>query len=243
MLFLKEYKKAFEILKKKPLLLWGLSLLNVLLTVIALVITTPLTIIGVAASYLLSCGMVKVYLDFLKGKEVNSDQLFAAFNKNAMRIIGGMAWCSLWIFIWALVPIAGPVLAIIKSYEYKYVPYILMTKPEVTATQALRLSMQMTKGKRVQLFLADLCLFGTIFVASLVITLVFTALSSLSMKLLFSAGSYQAAIYVGGFFSLIGTLITGAINLLTGAFAPIFTGLYGASFYLDEETEQAPATV
>ena len=221
-MFIQKYKQALDVIMKKPIMLWGLSLLSVIITGLLSIVTTPIFILGMALSVLVSCGMVKVYLDGLKGKEVNSDQLFAAFNKNALRVIGAMAWMGLWLVIWSMVPIAGPVLAIIKSYSYKFVPYIVMTRPDVTATQALRLSMEMTKGKKGQMFLADLCFYGGIFVVSLVL------------------GLFAAIPFVGILFML----VILAFAIVVGLFSPIFVGLYSAAFYDDAEVkEEVPATV
>ena len=221
-MFLQKYKQALDVIVKKPIMLWGLSLLSVVITVLLSIVTAPIFILGTAISVLVSCGLVKVYLDGLKGKEVNSDQLFAAFNKNALRVIGAMAWMGLWIVIWAMVPIAGPIIAIVKSYSYKFVPYIVMTRPDVTATQALRLSMEMTKGKKGQMFLADLCFYGGIFVVSFVL------------------GLFAAIPFIGILFGLVAFVFTLAVSL----FSPIFVGLYSAAFYDDAEVkEEVPANV
>ena len=221
-MFLQKYKQAFDVILKKPVMLWGLSLLSVVITGLLSIVTAPIFILGTAISVLVSCGMIKVYLDGLKGKEVNSDQLFAAFNKNALRIIGAMAWMALWIVIWSMVPIVGPIIAIVKSYSYKFVPYIVMTKPEVSATQALRLSMEMTKGKKGQMFLADLCFFGGIFVVSFVL------------------GLFCIIPIIGILFALV--II--AFSIVVSLFSPIFVGLYSAAFYDDAEVqEEVPANV
>ncbi len=214
MLFIEAYKKALAVIFKKPIMLWGLSLLSGIMVYLATMFTAPVFILGAAFSVLITCGMAKVYIDGLSGKEVNSDQLFAAFNKNCVRIVGGMAWQTLWIIIWALVPIVGPIMAVIKAYSYRFVPYILMTKPEVTATQALRLSMQMTNGKKGQMFLADLCFGGGIFVISLILGL-FCAIPILGILFI---------------------LVTIVFALAVGLFSSIFQGLYSAYFYVEAQT-------
>ena len=221
-MFIQAYKEALAVIAKKPIMLWGLSLLSGVMIVLASIFTAPIFILGIVFSILITCGMAKVYIDGLAGKQVNSDQLFAAFNKNCIRIVGGMAWQALWIIIWALVPIVGPVLAVIKAYSYRFVPYILMTKPEVTATQALRLSMEMTKGKKMQMFLADLCFGGGIFVVFFVL------------------GLLCAIPVVGILFMLIAIVASIAVAL----FSSIFQGLYQTYFYMQAaatETQSQPA--
>ena len=207
-MFMEAYKQALNVLKKKPLMLWGLSLLSMLICVIAILGTLWLLPLGIAFSFVVYCGMSKVYLDGLHGKEVNSNQLFEGF-KRFFRIAGGMAWMYLWVFIWALIPFAGVVMAIIKSYEYRFVPYILMTRPEVTATEALRLSMQMTKGKKLQMFLADLLLVVGVYVV-IAVLFVLTMIP-----------------FIGRLFALVLLLV----YLCLIAFLPIFEGLYSAAFF------------
>ena len=218
-MFVDAYKKALDVIMKKPFMLWGLSLLGALIVIIAGVVCGVVPALAIAVGYLVTAGLAKIYLDGLKGKEVNSEQLFAGFNKNCVRIAGALAWKDLWIIIWALVPIVGPFVAVVKSYSYRFVPYIIMTKPEIKATEALKLSMKMTEGKKMQMFLADLCFFGAIFVASFVL------------------GLLSAIPYIGILFAL----VLFAFSVVVGALSGIFVGLYQASFYPDEE-EAAPAS-
>ncbi len=216
-MFIQKYKQALAVILKKPIMLWGLSLLSAILGGIASIVTSPIFALSFCATTLLNLGMIKVYLDGLKGKQVNSNQLFAAFNKNAVRAVGGMAWQALWIIIWCLVPIVGPIIAIVKSYSYAFVPYILVTKPEVTATDALKLSMQMTKGKKGQMFLADFCLGLGLGIVALVL------------------GLLALIPFIGILFGLVLVIFF----ILVALFIGIFQGLYKAAFY--DDSVEAPA--
>ena len=218
-MFIQKYKQALAVILKKPIMLWGLSLLSAILGGIASIVTSPIFALSFCATTLLNLGMIKVYLDGLKGKQVNSNQLFAAFNKNAVRAVGGMAWQALWIIIWALVPIVGPIIAIVKSYSYAFVPYILVTKPEVTATDALKLSMQMTKGKKGQMFLADFCLGLGLGIVALVL------------------GLLALIPFIGILFGLVLVIFF----ILVALFIGIFQGLYKAAFYDDSVATETPA--
>ena len=60
--------------------------------------------------------------------------------------------------LWLVVVVLGIIPGIYKSYQYRFVPYILITRSDVNATAALRLSKEMTKGKKGQMFLADIVL-------------------------------------------------------------------------------------
>ncbi len=208
-MFLESYKKALMVLAKKPFVLWGLSLMSGLLSILTNIFFGLIPALGLAIGFLISCGMAKVYLDGLKGKEVYSDQLFEAFGKNCFRVAGGMAWQSLWVLIWALIPIVGPIIAIVKSYSYRFVPYILVTCPEVKATEALRISMKQTEGIKGQMFLADICFIGGVLVASLVLSL------------------FSLIPVLGILFAL----VLAILFILLLAFSNIFAGLYQAYFY------------
>jgi uncharacterized membrane protein len=64
------------------------------------------------------------------------------------------------ILLVALLTIPLMIPAIVKGYSYRMVPYILADCPNVTATEALKLSMRMTKGHRMKLFVLDLSFIG-----------------------------------------------------------------------------------
>ena len=211
-MFLQTYKRALEVILKKPIMLWGLSLLLSIVTLLGSVVTAPIPFVSIAVGYLFTCGAAKLYMDGLKGKEVNSKQLFFAFNKNCVKTAGAMAWRDLWSFIWAMVPIAG----IVKSYSYRFVPYIIVTHPEVSAFDALKISMKMTKGKKGQMWLADLIFAVAPAVASLIL------------------GLLSAIPFIGLLFRLV--LIILSIALLL--FSNIFAGLYQAAFFNEEEVAQ-----
>lgn len=213
-MFVDAYSKALSVIAKKPIVLWGLSLLSGLITIICSFLFIGVPAVSIGISFIITCGMAKVYLDGLGGKEVYADQLFSGFNKNCFRIAGGMAWQTLWIVIWALVPIVGPIIAIIKAYSYRFVPYILITHPEVNATQALKLSMMLTNGLKGQMFLADLC-FG---LGLGIIALILTALAAIP------------------FIGIIFAIVAFVFYVLVAVFFAIFQGLYRAYFFAIKES-------
>ena len=67
-MFLQAYNKAIEVIKNKPMTLWGLSLMNGFLCFLAILLCLPLGIVASAFCLLLEAGMAKVYLDGLDGK-------------------------------------------------------------------------------------------------------------------------------------------------------------------------------
>lgn len=206
--FMSAYLGAFSVLKGKPIRLWGLSLLHGLLSTLASLLGA-IPIISIPLVYLLDLGMKAIYRDGLRGKEVNSDQLFMAFNKRFLRFAGGMAWRDLWILIWCLIPIVGPIFAIIKAYSYRFVPYILLDDEEISATQALRESMAQTTGMKGQMFAADILIGVALAVVSLVL------------------GLLGMIPYIGVLFKI----VLGIVAILAFIFLPLFLGLVEAYFY------------
>lgn len=216
-MFLQTYKRALEVLLKKPIMLWGLSLLMVILTAVGAIVTASIPFLSMAVGYLFTCGTVKLYMDGLAGKKVNSKQLFYAFNKNCVKTAGAMAWQNLWAIIWGFVPIAG----IVKGYSYRFVPYIVVTHPEISAFDALKVSMKMTKGKKGQMWLADI----VFVVGPVLVSLILSLLGGIPV--------------LGYIFQLASILFTIALVL----FGTIFQGLYQASFFNEEEVAAALAEV
>lgn len=211
-MFMQNYKRALDVILKKPIMLWGLSLLLGIVSILGSLVTASIPFLSIAVSYLFTCGGVKLYLDGLKGKAVNSKQLFAAFNKDCVKTVGAMAWQSLWTIIWGVVPIYG----IVKSYSYRFVPYIVVTHPEISAFDALKISMKMTEGKKLQMWLADLVFAVAPGVAGLIL------------------GLLSIIPVLGSIFSLAGALLALAIIL----FGSIFTGLYQAAFFNEADVAQ-----
>lgn len=211
------YKRAFSILTKMPIKLWGLSLLNAFLTTLILIFGVfPIITIPVIAT--LSAGVTMVYLDGYNGKEVYSDQLFSGF-KNFTHVAGGMCWKNLWLFLWLLVPIAGPIIVIIKSLSYAFTPYILNNEPSVNATEALRKSMKDTKGYKTKMFLA--------IILPCIIFVVAIALLGLLSRI--------------PFVGLIFAFISFIVSIVFSLFSPLFFGLVEAGFY--EYSKNAPEFV
>lgn len=212
------YKKAFDALLKRPIRLWGISLLCGVLSIIA---TTAFAILPAAVyviNLLLCASMSMIYLTFYRTRvEPKAADLFYAFKKERFgRIAGGLAWRDLWIFLWALIPIVGIVFACIRIYEYRFTPYILLTREDVSATEAIKISKKETMGLKGKMFWADVLICLMFCAASLILTL------------------FGQIPYVGVLFVIINALATILFYLLY----PLFIGLVQAAFY--EHAQAAP---
>ena len=143
---IEKYKGSLAILMKKPILLWGLTLLAQLLSFLAVPFGI-LPIISLPISWALSVGLSMLYLKGYRGNGVETDDVFVGF-KNFKHNVLGMGWMQLWTLIWSPVPLMN----IIKSYEYCFTPYILVEMPELSPTEALKKSKEMTAGYKLQMF-------------------------------------------------------------------------------------------
>ena len=214
------YKKALAVLKQKPVTLWGVSLLCGLLEILAFIGFGAVPIGAFIVVWALEAGMAMIYLNsYRTGLKPKTVYLFAAFKKDRFwRVVGGLAWMALWIFLWALIPIVGIVFAIIRAYEYRFTPYILMTRDDVKATDAIKLSKQMTMGYKGKMFWADV-LICLLYLAAALVLLVFSLIP-----------------FIGVLFRIANTLLSIAFSL----FAPLFLGIVQAAFYVETQSA-APA--
>ena len=152
------YGRALAVLMKKPLKLWGLSLLSILLTsVLSALCGFAIPGLALAVALLLGTSMTMVYLAGYRGEEVQVLQLFSCFKdwQTIKRVVLGMCWMVLWTLLWSLIPIVGPIFALIRAYEYRLTPYILITEPNVAITDAIKVSKERTNGYKLQMWLAD----------------------------------------------------------------------------------------
>lgn len=215
------YQKTFSVLMKRPFKLWGITLLSGVLLMAVHVGFIGIPAVGFCAALLLEASMSMIYLNsYRTGLEPKTSYLLAAFRKDRIwRVLGGMAWMYLWIFLWFLIPVVGFVFAAIRAYEYRFVPYILMTRDDVRPTEAIKVSKAETMGYKGKLFGADLLLEGVYFVVILLLSL-------LSM-----------IPYVGIVFTILRIVLTVAFGVL----APLFLGILHAAFYVEIQNRRAAA--
>lgn len=214
------YGRALKVLLKKPLKLWGLSLLAIALSgVLGSLCGVAIPGLAVAVGLLISTSMTMIFLRGYRGEEVHIEQLFACFQNWTVikRVLLGLGWMLLWIFLWSLIPVVGPIFALIRTYQYRLTPYILVFEPEVPITEAIKISTEKTKGYKLQMWLADfvyVLLFGA---AVLVLGLL-------------SAIPVLGVLFV---------LVLVVLYIAFVALSPLFVGLVQAAFYEEIAGTQA----
>lgn len=213
------YQKSFAALMKRPFRLWGISLLGALLCWLAGIGFAGILAVGFAIAWAIDVSLAMIFLHtYQTGEEPHTSDLFQTFRKDRfLRVVGGMAWMSLWIFLWSLIPVVGIVFGVIRMYEYRFVPYILMTRDDVKPTDAIKISKQETMGYKGKMFGADILL-GAVYLGAF---LVFTLLGKIP--------------YLGVLFRILWVLIAIAYGLL----APLFSGIMQAAFYVEIQNRRA----
>ena len=207
--------RAFKALMKKPFRVFALAMFAALLSYLGMALFAGVPAVGLAIGMLLSASLAWMYLRTLRGDVLGPRDMLgiAKDGKTLKRVLIGMAWRELWIFIWGLIPGAGAVFAAIRTYEYRAVPYILLDEPEMDPMDALEASKKLTKGYRMKMFLADLLLVAAVFVTALV--------------LYGFALIWMRVLGVMIFFALIASLTVYALVLI----AALFSGMLQAVFY------------
>ena len=205
------YGRAFKLLMKKPFALWGVSLLSVILTGVFTALCGVVPAIAIAVTMLMTTSMTMVYLHGYRGEGVKAVHIFDCFKDwgTIKRVLCGMSWMALWIFLWGLIPVVGPVFVIIRSYQYRLTPYILVQEPDVAPTEAIKVSAERTKGYKGSMFLADF-LYGILFGAAMLVL-----------------GLLAMIPYLGILFGLAAFVVSVAYML----FSTLFLGLVQAAYY------------
>lgn len=94
------YKAATQILKDKKWTLCGLILLETVFSILAEIFGI-LPIISLPICFAISVSSAAICLKGVRGENVDSKNLFDGF-KNFKHNAGGMAWMSLWVYIWVI---------------------------------------------------------------------------------------------------------------------------------------------
>lgn len=104
---------------------------------------------------------------FMRARQYDADfmDLFKGFtNGSYFHTIGVLLVRQIYVFLWSLLFLIP---GIIKSYEYYFVPYIIMENPNITRQRAFELSKGMTKGYKWNIFLLEMSFLGWVFLGLL----------------------------------------------------------------------------
>ena len=213
---------SLKFLLKKPFKLWGISVFHSFAVICVLIYFLPffwfpfMTLLSYAVVAVLELGRISIFLKCYRGGDFDFSDLFNGFPKKLfIRNACGMGWMGLWTFLWFLVPVAGIVTGIVKIYSYRFTPYILNSEPDISAMDALKKSMKLTKGYRLKMFGVDILINVGLAVIFVILIAIMTAFSSNMVPVL------------PGLFAII--IVVLAICVF--ALYPLFMGVVQAAFY------------
>ena len=92
---------------------------------------------------------------FLDASDGNADlgNMGYAFKNNYMNVVSGIFLQNLFIFLWSLLLVVP---GIVKAYQYRMIPYLLAEDPNLSFSEAKRLSTDMMDGEKWDAFVLDL---------------------------------------------------------------------------------------
>ncbi len=131
-----------------------------IVVVIALVVVLIATVIAVLLRvFLLQPLEVGCKRFFTRNLDDNAQvkEVCFSYDHNYMNSVKIMFFKGLYTFLWTLLFVIP---GIIKSYEYKQVPYILAENPDITKEEAFARSKQMMSGNKWKAFVLDLSFLG-----------------------------------------------------------------------------------
>lgn len=103
-----------------------------------------------------SLGLIQYNLDLIDGRDAELSQIFSKAS-----MFGKAFWLrlrmSIFTFLWSLLFIIP---GIIKAYSYSMSGFILTENPEMTAEEAMEVSMKMMKGNKWRLFCLEFSFIG-----------------------------------------------------------------------------------
>jgi uncharacterized membrane protein len=105
----------------------------------------------------LMVGYSSFVLRIYKGENGDIGDMFTNGFSNYGRNLGGMLFMELFVFLWSLLFVIP---GIVKALAYSMTPYILADCPNVRATDAIKLSMRMTRGHKGGIFVMCLSFIG-----------------------------------------------------------------------------------
>jgi len=113
--------------------------------------------VGMAIIMVMGVNALGEYIKIWQRQDASTSALFSELKVNFWRKLGGVMWQMLWTILWSLLLIVP---GIIKSMSYYFTPNILVDCPDVKATDAIKISMRITEGHKMDVFIFILSWIG-----------------------------------------------------------------------------------
>ncbi len=142
---------------------WGTAII-VMIIFMALNALISSTGIGSLVTGLLNVGYFSCFLSIMRHRSASIEGCVSAITDNIGTKFVSTLLVMLYTFLWSLLFIIP---GIVKSYSYAMTPYILLDRPELSATDAIKESEKMMNGHKMDLFILELSFIGWIFLSVL----------------------------------------------------------------------------
>ena len=128
---------------------------NVRAFVLSMVFTSLSVVAFFVIKDVVEVGKTRYFLEQRRYYETKVDKILFPYKVKRTKKIAWILF-NKYIFqaLWSITIIGG----FIKMYEYKFIPYVLAENPNISRKEAFRLSKEMTRGNKWNLFLIDLSL-------------------------------------------------------------------------------------
>lgn len=142
---------------------WGTA---IIVMIIFMLLTSLLSSIGIGFLVvgLLNVGYFSCFLSIVRLRSASLEGCFSAITDNIGTKFVSTLLVTLYTFLWSLLFIIP---GIVKSYSYAMTNYILLDRPELSATDAIKESEKMMDGHKMDLFILELSFLGWILLSVL----------------------------------------------------------------------------
>lgn len=142
---------------------WGVAILA-LLVYDVIVMVLGVTGVGSLFTGLAYVGLVAVVISLVRTKTATLDAMVKGITENFATKFVSTLLVSIFTALWTLLFIIP---GIVKGFAYSMTPYILLDRPELSATQAITESRRMMNGHKMDLFVLYLSFIGWILLSIL----------------------------------------------------------------------------
>lgn len=119
---------------------------------------------GLLIIYVMGVNLLGEYIKIFKREKADVGALFTELRVNFLRKLGGSLWMMLFYFLWSLLFIIP---GVVKMMSYYFTQNILADCPEVKATDAIKISMKITQGHKMDVFVFILSFIGWFILSAL----------------------------------------------------------------------------
>lgn len=119
--------------------------------------STGLDFIKLVIGAIFDLAVIHVYLKMSRSPEQVSFSEFVEGLSDWGRAVLSFFWQFLWMFLWAFLFIFP---AFIKAYAYSQMYYLVAEFPRLSIRKAMRISIEITRGHKMDLFILDLSFIG-----------------------------------------------------------------------------------